>query len=387
MAFGAKSLEQITEADLVGLIENGETESKTIEYKRDRIGASDGERKEFLYDVSSFANAAGGHLVIGMKEVDGKATALIGLSDINPDAEIARLEQIARDGIRPPIPGLQSTAVPLSSGGFAVVISIPKSWNPPHQVTYQKAFRFYGRDTNGKYQIDVDELRSVFAFSMTAAERLRSFRVERIGQITSGDSGAILEPGAKVVVQVAPISGFASPGAHDLSPLWNDPTPLVSARGTGGSHRYNIDGIVFSSPGSPVDGYVQVFRSGVVEVVESYSEEARRRLSLPSLAFERDVIRSVNGARKVFSVLGVQPPFVIMLTLLSMKGWTMSSGDFLFRGGGVFDRDPTIIPELLLESLDGDLTAKLKPLLDLAWNAAGWPGSIYYDQSGNRAER
>jgi predicted HTH transcriptional regulator len=154
MAFGFKSPAQITEMDLAALIEGGETEGKTIDYKRDRIGTSDGDRKEFLYDISSFANAAGGQLVIGMEEVEGKATALHGLTGINPDAEIARLEQMARDGIRPPIPGLQSAAIPLAAGGFAIVVFIPQSWNPPHQVTYQKAFRFYGRDTNGKYQID-----------------------------------------------------------------------------------------------------------------------------------------------------------------------------------------------------------------------------------------
>jgi hypothetical protein len=227
----------------------------------------------------------------------------------------------------------------------------------------------------------------VFAFSATAAERLRAFRIERIAQIGAGEGGVALEPGAKVVVHVAPLSGFAGPGGHDLRPLWNDPSPLVSAHGGGGSHRYTIDGIVFSSPSPPVGGYAQVFRSGAVEVVDSYSEEATRRSSLPSLAFERDVIRAVNGARQVFQVLGIQPPFVIMLTLLGMKGWTMSAPDGYFRGGGTFGRNPTLVPDMLIESLAGDLAVTLKPLLDLAWNAAGWPGSIYYDQNGNRTDR
>src|SRR5271166_976699 len=160
---------EIVENDLLALISDKEPEGKTIDYKIETIGLSDGDRKEFLYDVSSFANARGGYLVFGMEEVNGLPTKLVGLPKIDPDREILRLEQIARDGIRPPITGLQTPAVKLSTGNRAIVMRIPKSWNPPHQVTFQKAFRFYSRDSNGKYQIDVDELRSIFVLSTSAA--------------------------------------------------------------------------------------------------------------------------------------------------------------------------------------------------------------------------
>jgi predicted HTH transcriptional regulator len=141
-----KPVEEIEESDLLALISNGAMEGKTLEYKRDRIGQSDNDKKEFLYDVSSFANAAGGYLVLGLAEKDGLPIAVPGLTGINPDEEITRLQQIVRDGIRPPILGLQFAAIPLKNGAAAIVIQIPKSWNPPHQVTYQKMFRFYGRD-------------------------------------------------------------------------------------------------------------------------------------------------------------------------------------------------------------------------------------------------
>jgi hypothetical protein len=47
---------------------------------------------------------------------------------------------MARDGIRPPIVGLQTAAVTLANGNTAIVMRIHKSWNPPHQVTYQRPF-------------------------------------------------------------------------------------------------------------------------------------------------------------------------------------------------------------------------------------------------------
>jgi predicted HTH transcriptional regulator len=61
---------------------------------------SDSERKEFLADASSFANADGGHLIYGMKEQSGVAIELCGL-DVDGDAVISALESRIRDGISP----------------------------------------------------------------------------------------------------------------------------------------------------------------------------------------------------------------------------------------------------------------------------------------------
>jgi len=188
VALSNKSVLSLTENDLLALIADKEPEGKTLDYKRDLVPIGDKEKKEFRYDVSSFANTQGGHLVFGMEEENGAPIKLVGLAGIDPDQEILLLEQMLRDGIRPPIIGVQSVPVPLSGGSVAIVIRIPKSWNPPHQVTYQNAFRFYGRNTNGKYQLDVDELRSVFSLSASAAERLKLFRIERIAKIVAGDT-------------------------------------------------------------------------------------------------------------------------------------------------------------------------------------------------------
>src|SRR5271167_3539200 len=116
MPFSQKSASSISEADLLGLIEAQEAEGKEIEYKRDLPGRSDSDRKEFLYDLSSFANAAGGYLIFGMVEKKGLPAELTGLTDLDPDGEIRRLEEMARDGIRPPIVGLQTVAIRLANG-------------------------------------------------------------------------------------------------------------------------------------------------------------------------------------------------------------------------------------------------------------------------------
>ena len=84
------------------------------------------------------------------------------MAGINANQEIVRLEQMLRSGIRPALNGIETAEINLASGNVVLVMRIPKSWNPPHQVTFQNAFRFYARDTNGKYQLDVDVLRGNF---------------------------------------------------------------------------------------------------------------------------------------------------------------------------------------------------------------------------------
>lgn len=164
---------------LLKLYDGQVPEGKTIDYKAELPGTSDAARKDFLADLSSFANASGGHIVYGMEEAEGIPTNLLGLSS-DVDQAILRLESMARDGIRPPIPGLELVRVAMKNGNNAVVISVPKSWNPPHQVIFQKDFRFYTRGSAGRQHFDVEELRRVVLLSQQIGERVRQFRASRV---------------------------------------------------------------------------------------------------------------------------------------------------------------------------------------------------------------
>jgi predicted HTH transcriptional regulator len=105
MPFGHKPASEITAADLQALVETKSSEGKEIDFKLTLPGKADSDRREFLYYMSSFANTIGGYLVFGIEEKAGVATALVGLEKINPDDQIRRLEEMARDGIRPPDTG------------------------------------------------------------------------------------------------------------------------------------------------------------------------------------------------------------------------------------------------------------------------------------------
>ncbi len=173
MSINKKPLESVEESDLQDLLKNQVAESKILDYKETLPGNSGNDKKEFLFDVSSFANAAGGHLVYGIKEDDGVPVEICGLQDINPDEEILRMESMIRDGINPRIPGISIRSIPFDSSNCVIVIRIPKSWASPHMVTFKGSSKFYSRNSAGKYQLDVSEIRSAFLLSETIAERIR----------------------------------------------------------------------------------------------------------------------------------------------------------------------------------------------------------------------
>jgi hypothetical protein len=80
-------LDQISEQDVNTLKSTGVPESPLIDYKRDTYGTADGDKREFLADISSFANTMGGDIVIGIDESNGLSTEIRPITG-DVDAEI-----------------------------------------------------------------------------------------------------------------------------------------------------------------------------------------------------------------------------------------------------------------------------------------------------------
>ncbi|HSL46243.1 MAG TPA: ATP-binding protein [Anaerolineales bacterium] len=96
-----KAFDDINEVDLRELIENKVSERKTIEYKECLPDDKHDSKKEFLADVSSFANTVGGYLLYGIREENGFPVALRGIVSKDFDHETQRLENLLRDNIQP----------------------------------------------------------------------------------------------------------------------------------------------------------------------------------------------------------------------------------------------------------------------------------------------
>lgn len=275
MALRHLALEQIDQNQLQRLIDGKAAETRDIEYKRDSYGNADRDHGEFLADISSFANTAGGDIVIGMS---AKAGVPIGFTPLNLDldSEILRLENVARSGLQPRISGLVMRRVPIKSDGHVLIVRVPRSYNQPHRIIRQGSGhnRFYARSSAGKYEPNVDELRLLFAQAPQLADRIRDFRADRVAKIVANQAPVILEDARALVMHVIPFSAFDSEISLPLHPndhLYMKFQPILSTHPD--EFRINLDGYLTlrNARATPEKrrGYVQIFRSGIVEAVAS----------------------------------------------------------------------------------------------------------------------
>src|SRR6266849_1712734 len=138
-------LEEITPADLERLIATAAVESLYIDYKTSTYGAASDQHREFLADISSFANTVGGDLVIGMPEANGVPNGFNPFPEY-PDAELRRLDDMARTGLQPRV-NLKTRAVASPKSGYVIVVRIPRSYNKPHRVIHAQSNRFWARSS------------------------------------------------------------------------------------------------------------------------------------------------------------------------------------------------------------------------------------------------
>jgi len=382
-----KLLDSIQEADLQELVYNRVREIKSVEYKQAMPGNSDGEKREFLYDVSSFANASGGDLIYGMKEADGVAAEVCGLQLSNVDGEILRLEGIIRTGIEPRISGLAIHPVTLQDKGVAIIIRVPRSFALPHVVKHGGTFKFYSRNSAGKYQLDVAELRTLFALSETIAERIRNFRLERLGKIVAGESPVMANNNPKVILHIVPAGAFDPAVRLDLSRIAFD-TGAMKPMGCGGwDHRYNFDGFLSYAHGKEgTFSYTQVFHQGSIEAVQAALIEAgKQEHPLRTTAIENEIVTHLSRYMNAQQKLGVEPPLFIMLSLLGVAGYRLGGSDNIWGDAGhPIDRNDLIISEVMVEEFGCNAHRVMRPIFDAFWNAGGYERDLNYDDEGNR---
>lgn len=380
----SRAIEDIAVADLEQLITGQVSEGRTLEYKREISSAAESKEVRLLAAVSSFANTSGGDLLIGVEAIDGVASELCGVEVGSLDKEILKLEQIVRDGIDPRMPKVEFRPIHLSGNRYVWLIRVPASWIAPHRV--RRNSKFYARNSAGRYELDVSELRLAFSMTETIAGRIRDFRTDRIAKIIGGLTPVPLVGEGSMVVHVVPIQSFMTRTSIDIAVYGTGTTPLRPMGATGWNHRINLDGFVaFESYGQEsVFSYTQMFRSGVAEAAFSLSSDGGKK-ALPSVAFEHYTLEMVKEYLSFAEPFEIEPPFLVFLSLVGVRGCILglNTGVFL-RGGNVpLAEDVLTLPEVVIEERNEPLHLALKPAFDMVWNAFGLARSLNYDETGN----
>ncbi len=384
-----KVFDEIDEVDLRQLIENNVSEQKTVEYKELLPENNRESKKEFLADVSSFANTVGGHIIFGIKEESGIPVELSGLESDDFDSEILRLENLLRDSIQPRIQGISMKAIPIEGSKPIIFLRIPQSWSKPHVVNFQGHWRFYARNSAGKYPLDVTELQSAFLASTAIIERIKHFRFERISKIVANETPIPLSNSSKVILHLVPFVAFESGFSIQVSSLQKEAPSLKPLYSYVGKFRYNLDGIVAydNRRDEQSEGYFQVFRNGIIEIVsESMIDADANGPYIPSIVVERELIDALRTCIDIYKKFQISSPFALMLTFTGVKNCRLAVNlerlDPWRQHTYKIDRDPLIISEIMVENYSDDPANILRPIFDAVWNSAGWPKSMGYDENG-----
>ncbi|MET0647808.1 MAG: hypothetical protein ABW208_14425 [Pyrinomonadaceae bacterium] len=280
--------------------------------------------------------------------------------------------------------------VPLESSRAALVIRIPRSFAKPHMVVFKGSSRFFSRNSAGKYQLDVAELRAAFLISETFAERARNFRMERLGHIIAGETPVKLQDSPFAVLHLVPASAFDPGSRLDISPLLGQSDrlrPMIDYDSYS-APRYNFDGLFsHASTEGRASSYVQLFRNGTVEAVlaDVQNPDYENKKMLPSGWLEKHFIEALPIYVRAQRDVGVEPPVFLMFSLLGVSGYYMGiDGRHRLRryDQSPIDRDALLVPEIVLEGFDQEASMTLRPAFDAIWNAAGWPRSMSYDENG-----
>lgn len=311
-------------------------EGPYVDYKQALSGKDEKDTKrEFLKDVTAFANAAGGQLFIGVKEPkDGLSVEdqIVGLE--NGDTVARDLERVASACIDPRIPGLIIFPVPLNNGRWCVVVHIPSSLSRPHMVNYDKRGSFFVRHSESSPPMTTHEIREAVLTSASAEGRARLFVERRLGEVRDSIGSAKV-----FFLQAMPL--IAPQSSWDvLSTPFEDVLRGGVRRGkfryfadlaTGYAPRPTIDGLLAEDKRDNPTWETEVHRTGYISLL--YQNEVKTEFE----GVERPIVTSgtcdlfrafCHILKESLEVSGSDLPYLLACTYLNAQGTCLFVREF-----------------------------------------------------------
>ncbi|MEP7372344.1 MAG: ATP-binding protein [Chitinophagaceae bacterium] len=368
------------------LLANKVKEGKNIEFKKELNLNSDKDRKEFLADVSSFANADGGDLIFGIGTIDGVASVIEGISVSSTDELVLQLDSIVRTGIDPRLEGFSIETTSFSEGKQIILLKILKSFIGPHRVIYKNHDKYYSRGLAGKYQMDHDQLKAAFINRQDPSSQIQQNADRLVNDLISGIFPIPMGENAKLALHLIPVNSVSNTFNIDVSTIKG----LSEINGGSTTSRLDFHGWITSSlVNDPLSyNYLRVFRNGVMQAVNgSLFYPNQGKLGMPitkNYNYEEFVIRAINEYLQFYKARKISLPIYLFVNYIGIKEYFILSERVRYPWGKQTIQQSTInFPLLVIERYDQDIPSLLKPGFDMIWNACGLKGSYNYDDQGN----
>ena len=355
------------------LIDGKVRESEYLEFKRETYGDADADKDGFLKSISAFANTLGGHLIIGMDKKKGIASSLEPISG-NIDDELQRLENIVRTGIEPTILGLRMESIDIDNKNI-IVIHIPRSFNPPHRVSYNGSNKYYGRHSSGAHELSLETLRQAFGMQRSIEERAKSFIGQRFLSIQDNDGiMPISEKRGVLVMHLVPLPNFgaghrieatALQAQHQNLCLIHKPMDL--------SWKINLEGCCIYDAGGDGAGYTQIFHNGVIEATttELFRYDSRIPLFGGSQHLHRCLIKAINNYMRGLRSLEVAPPILLQISMMGVKDLNLGLTTSYYGSRLPYERDVLHLPPFVIDNFlkDKGYQSVIAEQMHFFWNA------------------
>jgi len=126
----------------------------------------------------------------------------------------------------------------------------------------------------------------------------------------------------------------------------------------------------------------QVFRNWIIEGIDTNMLWAGDEKILPSLSYEKNIIKSLSWYVSLLEKLEITEPVYMFLSFIWGKGvelW-VSQWRFLNNWNKLL-RNRLIFPYLYIDDYSVNFYDKLKPIFYMVWNSFGFKRSFNYDDS------
>lgn len=363
-----RPLEQVGPSDFELLVIRRKAEGRTLDFKRDLYEKTDAGTRDFLADVTAFANTDGGDIVIGVSDDgDGQAAEVVGIAAEGIDERVLGFEHQLKDCVDPRLSTVRFRQVDLGTGRCAIVIRVGASDSAPHRVTYRGSSRFHARHSRGNYDLSTGELRRAFAASDEMPRKIRDLHRQAVSATGGIDMPCRLADGPRAVLTVAPKSVLRE--SRDLRFTRELAVLPPRIEGDRLDMSVGLDGLVVHAGLDSETGCVRSWsinnRRGFVDFAWTIGRTEGDQKRVWRKYVDGEIVGASRSALARLMTFGVEGPWVAMATLSRIGGYRLVSGDGLTPAAW---QDTAYLGEVVADTLDADT---LKPILDGFWRSFG----------------